>query len=170
MIALVSTIIGISVTPMLPLQSTYAAIEDGAQRGSTSSKKAAAALSNDQEPQDRSPAERKCPCPKAPIATSGNNIYIAWWTNKTGNDEVMFRASSDGGKTFGDKINLSNTTKSESQDAHIDASGDRVFVTWWERNATSEEPPLRTSTDMGATFGPIMKLSTNGTIGSSGGG
>ena len=105
----------------------------------------------------------------APIATSGNNIYIAWWTNKTGNDEVLFRASTDGGKTFGDKINLSNSTKSESQDAHIDASGDRVFVTWWERNATSEEPLLRTSTDMGATFGPIMKLSTNGTIGSSGG-
>ena len=87
--------------------------------------------------------------PKAPIATSGDNVYIAWWTNKTGNDEVMFRASTDGGKTFGDKINLSNSTKSDSQDAHIDASGDRVFVTWWERNATSEEPVLRTSNDNG---------------------
>jgi hypothetical protein len=76
---------------------------------------------------------------------------------------VMFE-----GKTFGDKINLSNSTKFESQDAHIDASGDRVFVTWWDRNATSEEPLLRTSTDKGATFGPVMKLSTNGTIGSSG--
>jgi hypothetical protein len=80
----------------------------------------------------------------------------------------MFRASTDGGKTFGDKINLSNTTKADSQDAQIDASGDRVFVTWWERNATSDEPLLRTSTDMGATFGPIMKLSANETIGSSG--
>jgi hypothetical protein len=106
---------------------------------------------------------------KAPIATSGDNIYIAWWTNKTGNDEVMFRASTDNGQTFRDKINLSNSTKSDSQDAHIDASGDKVFVTWWERNATSEEPLLRTSTDMGATFSPIMKLSNNGTIGGSGG-
>jgi hypothetical protein len=43
----------------------------------------------------------------------------------------MFRASTDGGKTFGDKINLS--TKADSQDAQIDASGDRVFVTWWEK-------------------------------------
>jgi hypothetical protein len=32
----------------------------------------------------------------ATIAISGDNIYIAWWTNKTGNDEVMFRASDDG--------------------------------------------------------------------------
>jgi hypothetical protein len=107
---------------------------------------------------------------KAPLASTGENVYVAWWTNKTGNDEVMFRASTDGGKTFGDKINLSNSTNADSQDAHIDASGDRVFVTWWDRNATSEEPLLRTSTDMGATFGPVMKLSTNGTIGSSGGG
>jgi hypothetical protein len=35
------------------------------------------------------------------------NIYIAWWTNNTeenGNEEVMFRASNDGGATFEDKI------------------------------------------------------------------
>jgi hypothetical protein len=136
MIALVSTIIGIGVTPILQQQSFGVLIGMPAL--------------------DR----------KAPIATSGDNIYIAWWTNKTGTNEVMFRASSDGGKTFGDKINLSNSTNADSRDANIDASGDRVFVTWWERNATSEEPLLRTSTDMGATFGPIMKLSTNGTIGS----
>jgi tricorn protease-like protein len=82
----------------------------------------------------------------------------------------MFRASTDGGKTFGDKINLSNTTKSESQDAHIDASGDKVFVTWWERNQTSNEPVLRISNDSGKTFGPILKLSTNGSIGRINGG
>src|SRR5205823_1561704 len=92
----------------------------------------------------------------APIATSGDNVYVSWWTNKTGNDEVMFRASTDGGKTFGNKINLSNSTKADSQDAQIDASGDRVFVTWWERNATSNEPVVRISTDNGKTFGPIL--------------
>ena len=82
----------------------------------------------------------------------------------------MFRASTDGGKTFGDKINLSNSTNADSRDPQIEASGDRVFVTWWERNATSNEPLLRTSTNNGATFGPIMKLGVNGTIGISGGG
>src|SRR5215210_7630923 len=32
---------------------------------------------------------------KAPVAISGDNVYIAWWTNNTanGNDEIMFRAS-----------------------------------------------------------------------------
>jgi len=104
---------------------------------------------------------------RAPVATSGDNVYIAWWTNKTGYDEVMFRASTDGGKTFGDKVDLSNSTNSDSQDVKIDASGDRVFVTWWERNATSNQPVLRISNDNGKTFGEIFNLSVNGTIGSS---
>ena len=46
-----------------------------------------------------------------PIAISDDNIYVAWPTNKTGNYEVMFRASTDGGATFTDKINLSNSTR-----------------------------------------------------------
>ena len=97
---------------------------------------------------------------KAPIATSGdNNVYVAWWSNKTGNDEVMFKASTDGGKTFGDKMNLSNSPTSESQDAQIAASGSNVYVTWWERNQTVNEPVMRVSNDNGKSFGPIIMLS-----------
>ena len=59
---------------------------------------------------------------------------MAWWTNKTGNDEVMFRASTDAGKTFGDKINLSNTTDADSTRVEIDSDADNVVVTWWETN------------------------------------
>ena len=106
----------------------------------------------------------------APIATSGDNAYITWWSNKTGNEEVMFRASTDNGATFGDKINLSNTTEADSDDAEIAASGDNVYVSWWERNETSDTPVARVSNDNGATFGPMLMLATNGTIGEGEGG
>lgn len=106
---------------------------------------------------------------RAPIVISGNNVYIAWTSNKTGNDEVMFRASTDNGATFGNKINLSNTPTADSQDAEIAASVNKVFVTWWERNQTSEEPVLRTSNNNGGTFGPLLRLASNGTIGGVGG-
>ena len=105
---------------------------------------------------------------RAPIATSDNNVYVTWWTNKTGNEEVMFRASTDNGATFGDKINLSNPTEADSDDAEIAASGDSVYVTWWERNETSDTPVARVSNDNGATFGQILMLATNGTIGGGG--
>ncbi len=105
---------------------------------------------------------------KAPIVTSDGNVYVTWWSNKTGNDEVLFRASNDGGLTFGDKINLSNTTDIESVDAEIAAEGENVYVTWWERNENvhphTNEPVLRISNDGGQTFGPVLQLSQNGSI------
>lgn len=104
---------------------------------------------------------------KAPPAITGENVYVAWWTNNTANNnnEVMFRASTDGGVSFGDKINLSNTTDSDSTRVEIDSDVDSVIVTWWETNQTSDVPVMRVSTDNGATFGPLSLLATNGTIG-----
>jgi len=94
-----------------------------------------------------------------------NNIYVAWWTNKTGNNEVMYRLSSDSGKTFTDKVNLSNTPNSDSVDVEISADEGRVAVSWWERNQTLNEPVIRISTDNGKTFGPVLKLASDGPIG-----
>jgi len=97
---------------------------------------------------------------RAPIATSGDkNVYVTWWTNKSGDWEVMFKASTDGGKTFGSQINLSNSKGVVSNDAEIAAAGSNVYVTWWERNQTANEPVLRTSIDNGKTFGEKIMLS-----------
>jgi len=93
-----------------------------------------------------------------------NDVYVAWWTNKTGNDEVMYRLSSDAGKTFTDKVNLSNTPNSNSVDVEISADEGRVSVSWWERNQTVNEPVIRISNDNGKTFGPELKLASDGPI------
>ncbi len=107
---------------------------------------------------------------KAPIVISGDNVYVVWFTDKgtpNSNGEVIFRASNDGGATFGDKINLSNTNDTDSINAEIAAEGDNVIVSWWERtNATSNQPVLRISPDNGQTFSPLVQLASNGTISS----
>jgi hypothetical protein len=102
---------------------------------------------------------------KAPPAITGDNVYVAWWTNTTGNDEVMFRASTDMSQMFGDSINLSNTTDADSTRAEIDSDADSVVVTWWETNQTDDTPVMGISNDDGATFGPVLTLATNGTLG-----
>src|SRR5215212_5800599 len=103
----------------------------------------------------------------APGVVYGENIYVAWWTNNTenNNNEVMFRASTDGGQTFGDKINLSNTTDADSTRVEIDEEGDSVFVSWWETNQTADIPVARISTDAGQTFGQHLMLASDGPIG-----
>jgi len=97
---------------------------------------------------------------RAPIATSGdNNVYVAWWSNKTGVDKVMFKASTDGGKSWSNKMIISNAPNANSQDVQIAASGNNVYITWWERNQTMNEPVMRVSNDNGKTFGELIMLS-----------
>ena len=64
----------------------------------------------------------------------------------------MFRASNDGGATFGDTINLSNTTDAHSWRVGIDGDGSDLIVTWWETNQTSDTPVARISNDGGQTL------------------
>src|SRR6266496_189255 len=93
------------------------------------------------------------------IAVSGSNVYAAWWNNKTGDFEVMFRASADNGHTFGPKINLSNSPGVDSTAAQIGAEGKNVYVIWWETSCHTAEPILRISYDNGKTFGEKVMLS-----------
>jgi hypothetical protein len=72
----------------------------------------------------------------------------------------MFKVSTDGGKTFGNKTNLRNTPTVDSINAEISAAGNNVYVTWWERaNATDNQPVMRVSNDNGKTFGEKIMLS-----------
>jgi hypothetical protein len=43
------------------------------------------------------------------IAASGSNVYVTWWTNKTGTLMPVFRASTDNGDTFAKAITLNST-------------------------------------------------------------
>jgi len=44
------------------------------------------------------------------ISASGSNIYVTWWTNKTGILMPVFRASNDNGNTFGPITDLNSTS------------------------------------------------------------
>src|ERR687896_1746429 len=101
----------------------------------------------------------------APIATSGNNVYIAWPSNQTGHLEILFRASSDNGQTFIDKVNLSNTPNVDSIDPQLATSGNHVYVSWWEDYGNGTRTPFFTaSNDNGRTFQSVMSLSDDGPI------
>jgi hypothetical protein len=103
---------------------------------------------------------------KAPIAVSGNNVYVVWWGNSSGNYEVMFKSSNDGGQTFGDKINLSNSTNAISVEADIAASGNNVYVTFADNKTGMADAYIMASNDNGKTFNQEVLLTdnTNSTI------
>ena len=96
------------------------------------------------------------------IASFGQNIYIVWKVDNVpgGDDEIFFRASNDGGQTFGQILNLSNNP-TESQIGRVAAYGQNVYVVWEDTVSGNEEIFFRASTDGGQTFGQIQNLSNN---------
>ena len=48
---------------------------------------------------------------KMQISASGSNVYVTWWTNKTGTNMPVFRALNDNGDTFGRTIMLNSTLR-----------------------------------------------------------
>ena len=64
-----------------------------------------------------------------------------------------------------DKIkSISNTTVADSINVEVAADGDNMIITCRNVIQLVKEPVIRTSTDNGATFEPMLRLATNGTI------
>src|ERR687885_344828 len=80
------------------------------------------------------------------IAAYGNNLYVIWADNTSGNREVLFTKSIDNGRSFGSIKNLSNNT-SDSFNQEIAAFGDNVYVIWLDQNKNSTNILFRASAD-----------------------
>jgi hypothetical protein len=96
----------------------------------------------------------------SPMASSGNNLYIVWPDNKTGNWELFFTRSVDGGYTFEKPINISNNT-SFSANATIISHEDHVSITWWDNKTGEIEPFVRSSHNSGESFNSALMLNTS---------
>jgi hypothetical protein len=94
----------------------------------------------------------------APVAASGDNVYVTWWTNKSTEEwDVFLAISRDNGQTFEDVIKLTNGT-GRSFDTRIDAEGENVYVTFWDDKTGPRKPFVVASNDAGETFGNTIML------------
>jgi hypothetical protein len=97
------------------------------------------------------------------VSASGNNEYTVWWDNTTGNWEVSFAKSNDGGKTFGDSINISNSSDARSVGARMATEGSNVYIAWIDidKNAGQKQVLFRASNDNGLTFEKPITVNSN---------
>ncbi len=98
------------------------------------------------------------------MAVSGDNVYVVWIDqDEQENTSIMFRASADGGTTFGETMNISSQANFASF-PKIAAYGDNVYVTW---NVMDDEGGdedglyFAKSSDRGSTFGDVVKLGSD---------
>ena len=109
------------------------------------------------------------------MAASGNNVYVTWCDDKTGDMEIYVRKSTDGGKTFGDIIMLKSVENIPSNikyvpygqqdadliqiDTNVALSGNNTYVTWWDNKTGNWEVLFTGSIDEGQIFEDTFNLS-----------
>ncbi|HZK08503.1 MAG TPA: T9SS type A sorting domain-containing protein [Bacteroidales bacterium] len=93
------------------------------------------------------------------VAVGGNNIYITYYRNTSDNSEIFMVKSIDGGVTFGNEVQITNSIRL-AQVPQIVASGDTVLVAYEDRDVDYKyQIFLIASTDGGATWSTPQNLS-----------
>lgn len=103
------------------------------------------------------------------MAVSGNNVYVVWQDGMSSgipdvplpNADILFRASTDNGVTFGSTINLSKND-GYSQAPQIAVSGNNVYIVWYDTTPGNFDVFLARSTNKGASFNAINISKSSG--------
>lgn len=93
------------------------------------------------------------------LVVSGSNLYVAWQDKSSGNGDIFFKKSANGGTSFGRTINLSKN-EGISESPIMTARGDNVDVVWVDDTSGNLEIFFKRSTNDGESFGKTINLST----------
>ncbi len=96
------------------------------------------------------------------ISSNGNNVYVVWedTTTTDGNSDIFFARSTDGGLTFSEPKNISESTGISST-TQISSDGDNVYVVWHDDTPGNFDIFFARSTNGGLTFSEPENLSEN---------
>ena len=94
---------------------------------------------------------------------ANNDLYVLWSDNSTGNFDVFYKRSIDGGSTFEDTVNLSNNTGDSviPTDSSIVSIDGNLYVIWIDDTTGISDVFYKRSTDGGSTFEDTVNLSNN---------
>jgi hypothetical protein len=105
------------------------------------------------------------------LAASGNNVFVLWTDNTTGNGDIYFKASLDSGNMFkGKKILAKNIGASLQPQIAVSHNSSLIFGVW--RDNTQYDPPknatspnfdllFRTSSNQGGNFSDRNTIGKN---------
>ena len=97
----------------------------------------------------------------AQVFSIDSTVYIFWMDLTLGNDDIYFKKSTDGGASFGETINLSNSFNTHSTLPSLTLLNENVYTAWTEGPFNDGEVYYRRSTDGGASFDETVNLSND---------
>jgi hypothetical protein len=94
--------------------------------------------------------------------TSGQFSYIVWSEGDEDGRYILFKRSTDGGKTYGDVLRLSPGIPSAVFNPKVSSEGNNVYVVWQgDSQSGNQDILMRKSTDNGKTFAKEINVSND---------
>jgi hypothetical protein len=94
------------------------------------------------------------------VTAEGNNVYVVWQDNSSGNYDVYFAHSPDNGKNFETIKNLSKNIGT-SELPQVTAEGNNVYVVWQDNSSGNYDVYFKPSSSDGTKFKSTRDLSRN---------
>jgi hypothetical protein len=94
------------------------------------------------------------------VTAEGNNVYVVWQDNTSGNYDVYFAHSQDNGKNFESVKNLSKNNGT-SELPQVTAEGNNVYVVWQDNTSGNYDVYFKSSSMNGTKFKSTRNLSKN---------
>jgi hypothetical protein len=98
--------------------------------------------------------------------TSGNQnyVFVTWSQLQSNIYQIYLTRSTDGGVTFEPPVNLSSSKAGATRsNVALDSAGN-LYIAWHDDRFGPSEIMLRKSTDFGATFQSVMRVTSNGIV------
>lgn len=94
------------------------------------------------------------------IATSGEDVNIAWFDQRDGNDEIYDKHSTDAGSNWGSDKRVTMDADVSNYPS-VSVSGSSVHLAWFDERDGNTEIYYNLSTDRGATWGTDIRLTND---------
>ena len=97
---------------------------------------------------------------EARIAADGSNgLHVTWVDNSSGDNQAFYSRSTDGGATFSNPLNVTDSAGADVHKPVLAIYRDRVFLSYQDDAAATQQVFLARSGDRGVTFSRPIQVS-----------
>ena len=98
----------------------------------------------------------------AGILVEDDNIYVSWEGGDNATTDIFITKSEDGGNSFGNPLNLSNSEKmsTKTRDTNMAFSKNNLYVVWTDGTTEDADVFFARSVDKGTAFSQPINLSS----------
>ena len=94
-------------------------------------------------------------------ADSSGSVHVVWYDNVTGNGEIYYKRSTDGGNSWSGLTRLTWNAGWSSNPSIAAGTSGKVHIVWWDESPGNYEIFYKNSSDNGSSWSGIKRLTWN---------